>query len=90
MRSRLREPDPDTARILREIDRKLPELPREQQNMAAAFARGVHVGLALRKAGGDGDRRGDEAAPGERTPAEFTRGEPLPEGGDDSRYLVER
>jgi len=35
--------------ILREIDAALPVLPREQQNMVAAFAKGLHTGWCLRE-----------------------------------------
>ena len=75
MRLPLSKPDPDTVRILREIDRKLSELPSEQQNMAAAFAQGVRAGLALCKR-----RRG--ASPGG---AAAVSGKPSPEDGTGRR-----
>lgn len=51
-------PDPTTlsqrnkTRILLEIDRKLPQLPAEQQNLVAAFAQGLLAGLSIRAAEG--------------------------------------
>jgi hypothetical protein len=36
------------AQILEEIDRKLPTLPRAEQNLVAAYAHGIRTGLALR------------------------------------------
>jgi len=36
------------AEILRDINAALPGLPREQQNMVAAFAQGLQTGLSLR------------------------------------------
>ena len=49
---------PGREEILRSIDRTLPRLPRELQNMAAAYARGIQQGIALRAAmeGGAGTR----------------------------------
>jgi hypothetical protein len=32
--------------ILQDINRKLPMLPRDQQNMVAVFAQGIRAGLA--------------------------------------------
>ena len=51
------------TRILLEIDRKLPQLPPEQQNLVAAFAQGLLAGLSLRAADGGVPPR---AAAGER------------------------
>ena len=34
--------------IMQDINRKLPLLPRDQQNMVAAFAQGIRAGLACR------------------------------------------
>ena len=34
--------------ILQDINRKLPMLPRDQQNMVAVFAQGIRAGLACR------------------------------------------
>ena len=45
-------PQHGKTRILLEIDRKLPQLPPEQQNLVAAFAQGLLAGLALRAADG--------------------------------------
>lgn len=36
------------AQILEDIDRKLPTLPRAEQNLVAAYAHGIRTGLALR------------------------------------------
>ena len=38
---------PDKVRIMQDIDRKLPQLPVAQQNLVAAYARGLNDGLAL-------------------------------------------
>ncbi len=38
------------AQILQDIDSKLPTLPRDQQNLVAAYAHGVRTGLALQAA----------------------------------------
>ena len=40
-------PAPNKGQILQEIDRKLPQLPEAQQNMVAAYARGLSDGLSL-------------------------------------------
>ena len=40
------------TRILLEIDRKLPQLPADQQNLVAAFAQGLLAGLSIRAAEG--------------------------------------
>jgi len=52
-------PNRAKAEILRDINAALPSLPREQQNMVAAFAQGLQTGLSLRTS--------DEPAP-EATP----------------------
>lgn len=36
------------AQIMQDIDGKLPALPREQQNLVAAYAQGIRTGLVLR------------------------------------------
>ena len=38
------------AQTLRNIDRKLPLLTRDQQNLVASYTRGLADGLALRRA----------------------------------------
>ena len=35
------------AQILAQIDRQLPQLPHAQQNLVAAYARGISAGLSL-------------------------------------------
>ena len=55
-------PQRGKTRILLEIDRKLPQLPPEQQNLVAAFAQGLLAGLALRAADGGMPPRTSPAA----------------------------
>ena len=44
-------PEIPLAQRLQAIDSRLPALPREQQNLVAAYARGLADGLALRRSG---------------------------------------
>jgi len=37
------------SRLIAGVDRKLAALPREQQNLAAAFAQGLRTGYTLRR-----------------------------------------
>lgn len=44
-------PEIPLAQRLQAIDSRLPALPRDQQNLVAAYARGLADGLALRHSG---------------------------------------
>lgn len=48
MASRIGEQKRTKTQIMQDIDRKLPALPRDQQNMVLAFAQGIRAGLAFR------------------------------------------
>lgn len=48
MASRIGEQKRTKAQIMQDIDRKLPTLPRDQQNMVLAFAQGIRAGFAFR------------------------------------------
>ena len=55
--------DPAREKLIRQIRRELDQLPREQQEMAAAFALGLQMGMALGSVGRS-TAAGEPASPG--------------------------